>query len=117
MEAEARLRAEAESRLKAEQARLLSNEEDMSESLGETFQVEALAPEYSSPELSWVDSSLDRHEHSADVLPVEGEPDNSSSAAPFGSPGTQSLPKGSTLFLRKRESLTRKTMAAFRRTF
>lgn len=85
MEAEARLRAEAESRLKAEQARLLANEEDMSGSLGETFQVEALAPEYSAPELSWVDSSPDRHEHSADVLPVEGEPNNSTSTASFGS--------------------------------
>jgi hypothetical protein len=70
VEAEARLRAEAESRLKAEQDRLLSNEEDLSESLGETFQIEAVATEHSSPELSWVDSSPDQHD---DLLPVEEE--------------------------------------------
>ena len=79
VEAEARRRAEAEARLKAEQARLLSNEEDLSESLGETFQIEAVTPAYSSPELSWVESSLDLHD---DLLPVEEET-GSADESPF----------------------------------
>jgi hypothetical protein len=83
VEAEARLRAEAELRLKAEQARLQSKEEDLSESLGETFQVAALPPESSSPELSWVDSSLDRNEDDPALLPVEYDSANYIDESPF----------------------------------
>ena len=83
VEAEARLRAEAEARVKAEQARLQSNEEDLSESFGETFQGEATAPEYSSPQLSWVDSSLKRNEDNGDLLSVDSDSVSYSGESPF----------------------------------
>src|SRR6185503_5319973 len=48
------------------------DEEDLTESFAGPFGVEENAPEYSSPELSWVESSADNNEAPAEVAaPVE----------------------------------------------
>ena len=52
-------RSKAAARLIAEPGRLESDEDDLSKSFDQPFQLEALPPGYSSPELSWVRSSPD----------------------------------------------------------
>ncbi len=74
-EAEARLRAEAEARLKAEQERLTPDEEDLTDAFAAPFLNEAGSPEYSSSELSWMESTSDQQYENAGsiLLPVEDE--------------------------------------------
>jgi HEAT repeat protein len=70
---EARSKAEAEARVIAEQARLESDEEDLSKSFDQPFQVEAPSPENSSLKLSWVRSSPDISEDNPDLLLIEDD--------------------------------------------
>jgi hypothetical protein len=74
-ETEARLRAAAEARPKVDQERLIPQEADLAEAFAAPFRNEASGPDYSSPELSSLESDSDQlHENAeAVLLPVEEE--------------------------------------------
>ena len=80
---EARRRVDPEERLEVEDVRLQSKEIDLSHSFDEAFQVESIAPEASLPELSWVDSNVDRNDDPAALLPVEDDSANYNDESPF----------------------------------
>ena len=65
--------AEAEARVIAGQARLESDEEDLSKSFDQPFQLETLSPEYSSPELSRVRNSPNMSEDNPDLLMIKDD--------------------------------------------
>ena len=79
--------SEVEAPGKVEEVSLQSNEEDLLESFDETFRIEAIAADSSSPEPAWMDSGPDGSDEIAELLPIAD--DSSSYANESPSPFSQ----------------------------